>query len=88
MKKILMVLVMLSFTGSGFAADLIVFSGAGLIKPMEERRAHFEKRNHVDVRVHRMRLNVLVANNTVECLNLQTGDSLFAIIKGANVRIV
>ncbi|MDD4951919.1 MAG: molybdate ABC transporter substrate-binding protein [Desulfovibrionaceae bacterium] len=35
-----------------FAADLVVLSGAGLIKPMEELRGDFEKANKAEVQVH------------------------------------
>jgi molybdate transport system substrate-binding protein len=34
------------------AADLTVFSGAGLIKPMEEMRANFQEKHGVEVDIH------------------------------------
>ena len=34
------------------AADLMIFSGAGLIKPMEEMRTNFEKAEGIEVGVH------------------------------------
>jgi molybdate transport system substrate-binding protein len=37
---------------SGFAADLRVFAGAGLMKPMEEMCRNFEEMNNVDIEVH------------------------------------
>jgi molybdate transport system ATP-binding protein len=37
---------------------------------------------------HNSCLDVLVANNAVDRLNLQCGDEVYAVIKGANVRIV
>lgn len=53
MKRILiLVAVALVFGSPALAADLLVFSGAGLIKPMEEMRANFEKENSVKVDVH------------------------------------
>jgi len=35
-----------------FAGDLMIFSGAGLIKPMEEMRTNFEKEQNVTADVH------------------------------------
>ena len=37
---------------------------------------------------HQICLDVLVANNAVDRLDLQHGDAVYAVIKGANVRIV
>jgi molybdate transport system substrate-binding protein len=39
-------------TGNCIAADLLIFSGAGLIKPMEEMRQNFEKKHNITVNVH------------------------------------
>ena len=53
MRKYLMIMVaLLIWVGNGFAADLMVFSGAGLMKPMEEMRKNFEEKNSVKVDVH------------------------------------
>ena len=38
--------------GNAFSADLMVFSGAGLMKPMEEMRQNFEKAQNIQVGVH------------------------------------
>ena len=38
--------------GTGWAGELKVYSGAGLIKPMEEFKAEFEKTHSVHVAVH------------------------------------
>jgi molybdate transport system substrate-binding protein len=51
MKKGIVFLILLFLGGKGYAADLIVFSGAGLMKPMEEIRRTFETRHDVEVRV-------------------------------------
>ncbi len=37
---------------NGFAADLMIFSGAGLIKPMEEMRHNFEQKHNIRTDVH------------------------------------
>ncbi|GBC59425.1 molybdenum ABC transporter substrate-binding pro tein [Desulfonema ishimotonii] len=42
--------VLLAF--NSFAADLSVYAGAGLIKPMEELRKNFEQEHHISVSVH------------------------------------
>ncbi|OPL13550.1 MAG: molybdenum ABC transporter substrate-binding protein [delta proteobacterium MLS_D] len=53
MKKILMfVAILILWTGQCFAADLIVFSGAGLMKPMEELRKNFESAHNITADVH------------------------------------
>lgn len=52
MKRFAVILMVLLFAGNCFAADLVVFSGAGLIKPMEEMRTGFERLNGVKVDVH------------------------------------
>ena len=53
MKRILIfVTVVLLSATPALAADLMVFSGAGLIKPMEEMRKDFEKKHSVEVDVH------------------------------------
>ena len=54
MKRILMVamVALLAFTAPAGAADLMVFSGAGLMKPMEEMRIDFQNRHGVTVDVH------------------------------------
>ena len=51
MRLFLALLMSLCVLGTGWAGDLKVYSGAGLIKPMEEFRANFEKSHggHVDV---------------------------------------
>ncbi len=53
MKRILFVLIVFFFLSANcIAADLLVFSGAGLIKPMEELKTNFEKSHSVAVDVH------------------------------------
>lgn len=53
MRKLMLILViLLVFTGNSYASDLMVFSGAGLIKPMEEMRKNFEKQNNIQVDIH------------------------------------
>ena len=53
MKRILIfATAVLLFAAPSLAADLMVFSGAGLIKPMEEMRKNFEKKHSVEVDVH------------------------------------
>jgi len=55
MKRLLIVavaVVFLSGASVGIAGDLMIFSGAGLIKPMEEMRANFAKTYNVTVDVH------------------------------------
>jgi molybdate transport system substrate-binding protein len=42
----------IAISGNCFAADLIVFSGAGLMKPMEEFRSNFEQMHGITVDVH------------------------------------
>ncbi len=51
-KKITMLLVLVFFASSAFAADLMVFSGAGLMKPMDEMIANFEKKHGAQVDTH------------------------------------
>lgn len=51
-KFMVIIALLLVFSGNSYAADLIVFSGAGLIKPMEEMRKNFETRNKITVDVH------------------------------------
>ena len=46
------IVILLILVGNSYAADLIVFSGAGLIKPMEEMRKNFETLNKLQVDVH------------------------------------
>lgn len=48
----LFAIIVLSWTAPLWAADLMVFSGAGLMKPMEEMRKNFESRHGVTVDVH------------------------------------
>ena len=51
--RILVTLVMvLGLAANGLAADLRIFSGAGLMKPMEELRQNFEHRHGVSIDVH------------------------------------
>jgi len=53
MKRFLLVFTMIILlAGQCFAADLIVFSGAGLMKPMEEMKKNFESTHNVKVDVH------------------------------------
>jgi len=53
MKKFLIACTIAIFwTGQCLAADLIVFSGAGLIKPMEELRKNFESTHHITADIH------------------------------------
>ena len=53
MKKLFFVLVVvLVFAGQGLAADLVIFSGAGLMKPMEAMRKNFEARHNITADVH------------------------------------
>ena len=40
------------FISSAYASDLLVFSGAGLIKPMEEMRVNFEKQHQIKADAH------------------------------------
>ncbi|CCK79477.1 molybdate ABC transporter substrate-binding protein [Desulfobacula toluolica] len=51
-KLIFIFVILLVFAGNSYAADLVVFSGAGLIKPMEEMRKNFEKQNNIQVDIH------------------------------------
>ncbi|HOO37410.1 MAG TPA: molybdate ABC transporter substrate-binding protein [Deltaproteobacteria bacterium] len=52
MKRIVMCLLVLFLAANCFAADLIIYSGAGLIKPMEEFKGNFETLNKISVDVH------------------------------------
>ncbi len=53
MRKFVLILGMLVlFMGNAYAADLMVLSGAGLIKPMEEMRKNFENKHGIQVDVH------------------------------------
>jgi molybdate transport system substrate-binding protein len=52
MRLVLILLVVLSTYGNCFGSDLKVYSGAGLIKPMEDLRHNFERRNKVRLEVH------------------------------------
>ena len=53
MKKICLgFLAVLLVAAQAPAADLTVFSGAGLIKPMEEMRANFQEKHGVEVDIH------------------------------------
>jgi len=53
MKKFfIMLTVVLLLTGQCLAADLVVFSGAGLMKPMEEMRNNFESMHDISVDIH------------------------------------
>ncbi len=47
-----MCLLVLFLASNCFAADLIIYSGAGLIKPMEEFKGNFETLNKISVDVH------------------------------------
>ncbi|MCK9274402.1 MAG: molybdate ABC transporter substrate-binding protein [Syntrophales bacterium] len=53
MKKILSIIAFLFLLSSNcIAADLLVFSGAGLIKPMEELKINFEKSHSIVIDIH------------------------------------
>jgi molybdate transport system substrate-binding protein len=53
MKKLMaLAVISLLISTPAFCADLTVFSGAGLIKPMEEMRKNFEEHHSVKVDVH------------------------------------
>lgn len=53
MRRMLLTIIFLFLLGSyGYASDLLIFSGAGLIKPMEEMRINFEKQHQVKVDAH------------------------------------
>lgn len=52
MKKIAVAIILLAFVAPAWASDLMVFSGAGLMKPMEEMRHIFEDRHGVALDVH------------------------------------
>ena len=52
MKKIWIALVLCCFAHTCFAADLLIFSGAGLMKPMEEFRQNFEQQHQVKLNIH------------------------------------
>ena len=53
MKRFLIIVSLLVlWTGQCIAADLVVFSGAGLMKPMEEMRKNFELTHTITVDVH------------------------------------
>ncbi len=52
MKKFNAFLVIMFFAANCFGADLIVLSGAGLMKPMEELRQGFERRYGVNLDIH------------------------------------
>lgn len=52
MRYLIAFLTVFFLTVNGFAADLMIFSGAGLIKPMEEMRYNFEKKHHIEADVH------------------------------------
>jgi len=53
MRKLILIMgILLAFVGNVYAADLVVLSGAGLMKPMEEMRKNFEKKHNLTVDVH------------------------------------
>ena len=52
MRFLLSLLIVLLVAGNVFAAGLKVYSGAGLIKPMEEMRLNFEKKYNTTIQVH------------------------------------
>ncbi|MDD2390179.1 MAG: molybdate ABC transporter substrate-binding protein [Desulfobacterales bacterium] len=52
MKFLLTLISILFFTGNCFSADLVIFSGAGLIKPLEEFKQNFEQSKHIKISVH------------------------------------
>jgi len=51
-RYILMLVMIMCCAGNCLAADLLIFSGAGLIKPMEELKTHFETQHKVAAHVH------------------------------------
>ncbi len=52
MKRFFVLLTLVLLSTTCLAADLVVYSGAGLIKPMEELRANFESLQGISVEVH------------------------------------
>jgi len=53
MKQLILTTLILLLMGSNtYGADLLIFSGAGLIKPMEELRINFEQQHQVTVDAH------------------------------------
>jgi molybdate transport system substrate-binding protein len=51
--RYLMALLIVFFTATNvLAADLMIFSGAGLIKPMEEMRQNFEQKHSISIDIH------------------------------------
>ncbi|ACN13292.1 ModA3 [Desulforapulum autotrophicum HRM2] len=51
-KAISISILLLILVGNSYAADLIVFSGTGLIKPMEEMRKNYETQKKIQVDIH------------------------------------
>ena len=51
-KRLLILCTAVFFASNAFAADLIVYSGAGLIKPMEELKGAFEKLHGIQADIH------------------------------------
>ena len=45
-------LVSVLLAANSFAADLIVFAGAGLIKPMQELKQNFEQAHQIKIKIH------------------------------------
>ncbi len=52
MRILVTLFLVLGLSTSVMAADLRIFSGAGLMKPMEEMRQNFEQRHGVEIDVH------------------------------------
>jgi molybdate transport system substrate-binding protein len=52
LKKVTLLVLFVLWAASCGAADLIVFSGAGLMKPMNELRSNFEAEHQVKIDIH------------------------------------
>ncbi|HKK33322.1 MAG TPA: molybdate ABC transporter substrate-binding protein [Desulfomicrobiaceae bacterium] len=52
MRLLLALLMTMCVMGTGWAGNLKIYSGAGLIKPMEEFRGNFEKTHDVQLDIH------------------------------------
>jgi len=52
MKLLLTIVSVVLFAANSFAADLVIFAGAGLIKPMEELKQNFEQAHQIKAKVH------------------------------------
>lgn len=52
MRLLLSIVSFVLLATSSFAADLIVFAGAGLIKPMQELKQNFEQTHQIKIKIH------------------------------------